>query len=191
MLFWKYTTDADHYFTLALADYEHDKWLFDRGLRPELIPDPVPVITAHYETESKDLSPSQRALLRKGKLPKGDFPSFYGLHTVFSERAFKVLWPLIQNDAQVIPLQCEDERLFLIHVTRFVDGLDLEHSDIQWIIENKLISTVNHHVFYEEKLEGVNIFKVPVHFTWTFVSDAFKATVDEHDLRGLLWKPLP
>src|SRR3989337_333873 len=102
MKFWKYTTDADHQFTLALTDYDRDKWLFDRGLRPEPIPEPVPVVTVHYETESKDLSPSQRALLRKGKLPKGDFPCFYGLHAVFSERALEVLWPLIQNNAQVI-----------------------------------------------------------------------------------------
>ncbi len=191
MLFWKYITDGDHYFTLSLTDYQRDKWLFDKGLRPERIPEPVPVVSTRYETESKDLSPSQRSLLRKGKLPKGDFPCFYGLHTVFSERAFKVLWPLIQSDAQVVPLQCEEEQLFLIHITRFVDALDLDHSKIQWIIENKLISTVNHHVFFEEKLEGVNIFKVPVHFTWTFVSDAFKEAVEEHDLKGLLWKPLP
>ena len=110
---------------------------------------------------------------------------------MFSEKALNALLPLIQSDVQVIPLQCEDERLFLIHVTRFIDGLDFEHSDIQWIIENKLISTVNHHVFHEEKLIDVNIFKVPVHFTWTFVSDTFKAAVEEHDLKGLLWKPLP
>ncbi len=191
MELWKYNTDGDHFYTLALSDYERDKWLFDKGLRPDLIPEPVPVVNAYYETESKDLSPSQRALLRKGKLPKGDFPEFYGLHPLFSERALTILWPLIQNDAQVIPLQCEEERFYLIHVTRFIDGLDLENSDIHWIIKDKLISRVNHHVFHEEKVSGVNIFKVPIHFTWTFVSDAFKEAVEEHDLKGLLWKPLP
>lgn len=67
----------------------------------------------------------------------------------------------------------EEEQLFLIRVTRFIAGLDLEHSDIQWTIDNKLISTVNRHVFHEEKLIDVNIFKIPVFFTGTYVSDAF------------------
>lgn len=115
----------------------------------------------------------------------------YGGQIVFSEKALNALWPLIQNDAQVIPLQCEGERLFLMHLTKHVDGLDLEHSDIQWSIENKMVFTINRYVFYEEKLKGVNIFRVPVNFPWVYVSDAFKAAVEEYDLKGLLWKPLP
>jgi hypothetical protein len=191
MEFWKYNTDSDHFFTLVLADFEHDKWILPRDGQPGLIPVPTTPIHVRYETESKDLSPSQRALFRKGKLPKGDFPSLYGVHIVFNERAVDILLPLIQSEIQVIPLHCEDEPLFLIHLTKHVDGLDLEHSDIQWIIENKLISTVNRFMFHEEKLKDLNIFKVPILFSWTFASDAFKAAVEEHDLKGLLWKPLP
>ena len=191
MKFWEYTTDSDHYFTLALADFERDKWILPRDGQPGLIPEPIPPIHVRYETESKDLSPSQRALYRKGKLPKGNFPSLYGVHIVFNEGAVDILLPLIQNNVQVIPLHCEDEPLFLIHLTKHVNGLDLEHSDIRWIIENKLISTVNHFVFHEERLQEVNLFRVPILFSWAFVSEAFKAAVEEHDLRGLLWKPLP
>lgn len=190
MKFWKYQTDSDHYFTLALADFERDKWILPRDFQPGPI-EPLPEIGVRYLTESKDLYPSQRALFRKGKLPKGDFPSLYGVHIAFSERAVDVLLPLIQSNVQVIPLHCEDEPLFLIHVTRFIDGLDLEHSDIQWITKNKLISTVNRFVFHEERLQEVNLFRVPILFSWTFDSDAFKEAVEEHDLKGLLWKPLP
>jgi len=191
MKIWEYKKDSDHFFTLILADFERDKWLVYRDFQPGPIPEPIPTITVQYETQSKDLSPSQRALLRKGILPKGDFPGLYGGQIVFSEKALNALWPLIQNDAQVIPLQCEGERLFLMHLTKHVDGLDLEHSDIQWSIENKMVFTINRYVFYEEKLKGVNIFRVPVNFPWVYVSDAFKAAVEEYDLKGLLWKPLP
>ena len=190
MKFWKYETDEDHFFTLALEDFERDNWIIFRDFQPGPI-EPLPEIGVRYLSESKDLYPSQRALLRKGKLPKGDFPGSYGAHIVFNKKTLDALWPLIQNDIQVIPLQCEEEQLFLIHLMRHVDGLDLEHSDIQWIIENKLISTVNRFVFHEERLEGVNIFRVPILFSWTFVSDAFKEAVEEHNLKGLLWKPLP
>ncbi|MFZ3080713.1 MAG: DUF1629 domain-containing protein [Bellilinea sp.] len=191
MNFWEYTTDGDHFYTLALADFERDKWFLYRDGQPGPIPEPLPKIGVRYLSESKDLSPSQRALLRKGKLPKGDFPSLYGVHVVFNEKAIDALWPLIQNNVQVIPLQCEEERLFLIHVTKFVDGLDLEHSDFKWMIENKVISRVNHYAFHEEKLKEVNIFKIPVQIGWTFFSDTFKEAVAAHDLAGLLWKPLP
>ena len=190
MNFWEYKKDSDHFFTLAFEDFERDKWLVYRDLQPGPI-EPLPEIGVRYLSESKDLYPSQRALLRKGKLPKGDFPNLYSAHIVLSEKALDALLPLIQSDVQVIPLFCEKEQLFLIHLTKHVDGLDLERSDIQWSIENKLISTVNHYVFYEEKLKEANIFKLPIHFTWTFVSDAFKEAVEEHDLKGLLWKPLP
>ena len=191
MKIWKYNTDSDHFFTLILEDFERDNWLVYRDFQPGPIPEPIPKISVQYETQSKDLSPSQRALLRKGKLPKGDFPGLYGGQIVFSEKALDALLPLIQSNVQVIPLHCEDEPLFLIHVTRFIDGLDIEHSDIQWIIENKLISTVNRFVFHEERLQEVNLFRVPILFSWTFVSEAFKTAVEEHDLTGLLWKPLP
>ena len=86
---------------------------------------------------------------------------------------------------------CEEEQISLIYLTRHVDGLDLEHSEVRWLVENKAVSRVWHHVFYEEKLKGVNIFRVPVNFPWVYVSDTFKTAVKEHDLKGLLWKPLP
>ena len=191
MKFWEYKKDSDHYFTLALADFEREKWVLSRDFQPGPIPEPIPKITVQYETQPKDLSPSQRALLRKGKLPKADFPSLYGGKIVFSEKALNALLPLIQSDVQVIPLFCEEEQLFLIHLTRHVDGLDLERSDIQWSIENKMINTIKHYVFYVEKLKDINICRVPIYFPWVYVSDAFKAAVEEHDLKGLLWKPLP
>jgi hypothetical protein len=106
MKFWKYQTDSDHYLTLALADFECEKWVLSRDFQPGPIPEPIPKITVQYETQSKDLSPSQHALLRKGKLPQADFPSLYGGQIVFSEKALDALWPLIQDDIQVIPLDC-------------------------------------------------------------------------------------
>jgi len=190
---WRYITDSDHYYTLTFVNYQSDKWIIDANLRAEPIPEPFPPIAVRYETNWKDLSPSQRRLLRKGNLPKGDFPSLFGSEVIFSERAFQALWPLIQNSAQAIPLQCEDTQLYLIHVTNFVDCLDCSRSKIQWLsgFEGKIIFQVHHYEFHEEKLIGQTIFKIPQLYTLTFVSGAFKAAVEEHGLEGLLWKTLP
>jgi len=192
MRIWEYTTDSDHYYTLTFVDYQRDKWIIDANLNAEPIPEPFPPIAVRYETNWKDLSPSQRRLLRKGNLPKGDFPSLLGVEVIFSKKALEVLGPLIQNSVQVIPLQCEEDRLYLIHVIDVVDCLDLERSTVDYILGGPLISHVVHYEFKNlERLEGKGIFKIHGIRVATFVTDTFKALVETHNLRGLLWKPLP
>ncbi len=191
-MIWKYTPDADHYYNLALIDYERDGWFLHETLRTEPLPEPFPVITVRYETESKELSPLQRKLVRQGKLTRGDFPSFFAIGVVFSDKALQVLWPLIEDSVQVIPLQCEEGRFDLIHVSDVVDCLDLERSVVDYILGGDLISHVEHYEFKDlELLEGKGIFTIQGLRASTFVTDAFKALVEENDLRGLLWEPLP
>jgi len=95
MKIWNYQTDSDHFFTLVLADFERDKWILPRDLQPGPIHEPISKIAVQYETRPKDLSPSQRALFRKGKLPKADSPSLFGAHIVFTKKALDALWSLI------------------------------------------------------------------------------------------------
>lgn len=191
-MIWKYTPDADQYYNLTLIDYERDGWFLHENLRIDALPEPYPKLAVRYETESKELSSLQRRLARQGKLNKGDFPSFFAIGVIFSEKALQVLSPLIQNSIQVIPLQCEEGRFDLIHVSDVVDCLDLERSVVDYILGGDLISHVEHYEFKDlELLEGKGIFTIQGLRASTFVTDAFKALVEEHDLRGLLWEPLP
>jgi len=187
---WKYIPDADHYYTLALKDYKRDGWIIHETIKTEPFPEPFPTIQVCYETNPKDLSPSQRRLLRQGKLPKGDFPSFYAVGIVFSERAVRVLWPLIQSSVQIIPLEGEEDRLFLVHVLDVIDCLDLERSVC--IGSGGIITHVRHYEFKNlETLKGKGIFRIRGLRASAFVTDTFKALVEEHDLKGLLWQLLP
>ena len=191
-MIWKYTPDADQYYNLTLIDYERDGWFLHENLRIDAPPEPYPELAVRYETESKELSSLQRGLARQGKLNKGDFPSFFAIGVIFSERALQVLSPVIQNSVQVIPLQCEEGRLYLIHVTDVVDCLDLERSVVDYILGGNLISHVEHYEFKDlELLEGKGIFTIQGLRASTFVTDAFKDLIEEHDLRGLLWETLP
>lgn len=195
MKIWKYKPDGDHYYTLALTDYKRDSQLFhaDNFKSGKLFSEPLPQIAVHYETASKDLSPLQRSLLRSGKLPRGDFPVLFGTEVIFRERALQALRPLIKDSIQVIPLQCKEDKLYLIHVTNFVDCLDRTRSKIKWLtgFENKIIFQVHHYEFFEKNIVQENIFRIPELFTTTFVSDTFKTTVEGQGLQGLLWEPLP
>lgn len=192
---WMYIPDSDHHQTLALVDHERDGYLLhkDNFRLGKPIPEPLPTIPVVYEKELQELSKSQRKLARQGKLPRGDFPSLYGIEVIFSERALQMLWPLIQNSVQIVPLQCEEEKLYLIHTTNTIDVLDRAQSKIKWLpdYEEKIVFQVDHYVFHEERIGGETIFKVPEMFTSTFVSDTFRKAVEEHGLKGLLWKPLP
>lgn len=196
MNLWKYTPDSDHFQTLRLGDYRKDSpvILSDENLkRGRPLPEPFPVVSVTYEKDSKDLSPSQRRLARKGKLPRGDFPSLFGAEVIFSKGALDVLEPLIRSRAQIMPLLCVEDQLYLIHVTDVVDCLDRSQSEIVWVTgqAGAMAIRITHHVFHDDKLIGHSIFKVPELFTSTFVSDAFKKAVEEHNLQGLRWEPLP
>lgn len=195
MSIWMYIPDSDNHQTLAMVDHELDGQLFheDNFRLGKPFPEPLPTIPVIYQKEYKELSKPQQRLARQGKLPRGDFPSLYGIEVIFSERALQVLWPLIQNSVQVIPLECEEGKLYLIHITNTLDVLDRAQSKIKWLsgYEDKIVFQVDHYVFHEERIVGETIFKVPEMFTSTFVSDMFREAVEEHGLKGLIWKPLP
>jgi hypothetical protein len=192
MTIWKYTPNADQYYNLRMIDYERDGWFLHEALRADPLPEPFPEIPVRYETELNELSPLQRRLARQGEMTKGDFPSFYAVGVVFSERALQVLSPLIQNSVQVIPLQSVEEHLYLIHVTEVVDCLDIERSEVDYILGGEHISHIKHYEFKNlELLEEIGIFEIQDLRASTFVTDEFKKIVEEHDLKGLLWKPLP
>ncbi len=191
MSIWKYTPDAQHYYNLAMIDYERDGWFLHKTLDADTIPEPFPVIPVRYETESKELIPSQRRLACQGMLIKEDFSSFYVIGVFFSEKALQILWPLVQNSVQVIRLHCEEGRLYLIHVIEVMDCLDLERSVVDYILGSDLISHIKHYEFKDlELLEGKGISEFQGLSASTFVTDDFKALVEEHDLKGLLWKSL-
>lgn len=189
---WKYTADVDHFCTLRLVDHRRDAHLLQsENLRigKPLTP-PFPTIEVQYETDWKELSPSQRMLARKGELARPDFPSLYGIEVILQEGALRALEPLIKDSVQIIPLECEDDRLYLIHVVDVVDCLDVERSDIKRFESGKLLRVRHYELKNLELLSGKGIFKM-AGLPLAFLTDTFKALVEEHDLKGLVWNPLP
>jgi hypothetical protein len=90
---------------------------------------------------------------------ESDFP-WLGRHLlVLSDRAGKVVGPLVEKDAELLPASCEGRSLWLLNVCTIVDALDLEASDVE-LFESGRIMDIEKHVFYPDRLRGVDVFKL-------------------------------
>jgi hypothetical protein len=193
MQFWELKCDVENYATIEFANGAERDALFGKFLGYRL-PQPWPDIHVFYDDESKDknLTTAHRKFAQKYKgLPKGDFPVLPIAAPVFGERAFEVLAPLVKNSVEFIPLICDGEKLYLVNVIDMLDCLDQERSTIKRF-SNGSISHVLHYEFTNTALlTGKGIFKLIGKPVTVFVTDAFKKLIDEYELKGLMWKPLP
>jgi hypothetical protein len=90
---------------------------------------------------------------------ESDFP-WLGRHVlVLSDRASNVVGPLVEKDAELLPVACEGRSLWLLNVCTIVDALDLETSDVERF-ESGRIMDIEKHVFYPDRLQAVDVFKL-------------------------------
>src|SRR5450432_4439835 len=138
MGFWEIHPDSDAYRVLKDLTADEEWWLDFRFKWGATIGDAWP------EVHVKVLG---------GKKRHGDFPSFLGI-PIFSERALKLLLPLIRDSIEVLPLMCETENLFAINVVRVMDCLDHDLSEFEKFSDGRIMRVENY-VFKEHCLDGV------------------------------------
>ncbi|HET6430163.1 MAG TPA: DUF1629 domain-containing protein [Phycisphaerae bacterium] len=135
-------------------------------------------------------------------LPIGDF--IYGIPILLmSRRAVEALGSILLAHGQLFPVTASEGEFFAYNITTLVDALDREHSDMEMWPHLKRereagIPRHIHHVmrywFYAERVEGIDIFKLPEFpHTEVYVSDHFVYEVERTGLRGFrferLWSP--
>jgi len=190
---WKYKTDIEKYRDLGFVNRADSK-LFVSNFRGKPFPQPWPSIPVYYDKEWEDpnISKAQRKFSARYKdLPKGDFPSLPGSVPVFSERALQVLEPLIRGSVELIPLVCQEDKLYLINVIDSLDCFDRQRSVLKELPGGAFMGVDHYEIKNAQLFEGKGIVRfsgLPVDI---FVTDAFRKLVEEHDLKGLLWQPLP
>lgn len=121
---------------------------------------------------------------------QGDFSLMLGGTglLLFSCRAWSILEPFIGNDVEALPVFSNTgETLLAINLlsTVQVDCLDKENSKINYR-EDGSPASVRKYVFLKGMLQDKILFKVPetAHFE-TFVTEKFKALVEQENLTGL------
>jgi hypothetical protein len=124
-------------------------------------------------------------------LPKGDTPGLSSHIPVFSPRAVEILADLLKDSGELLPITCEGEDYFLFNVTRLVDALDEDASELERFDDGGILR-IARYGFKEDLLIGVNIFKLPQKpLSYPYVTDAFVHRVEDSALSGfefrLVW----
>lgn len=125
------------------------------------------------------------------RLPKGDTPGLSSHIPVFSPRAVEILADLLKDGGELLPITCEGEDYFLFNVTRLIDALDQDESELERLSTGRIMA-IDRYSFVKSRLMGVNIFKLPQKpLSYPYVTDAFVRRVEESGLKGfefrLVW----
>jgi hypothetical protein len=190
MAVWEYTEDVDNYQTVLPENKDDNRLITIDHLHGKPFPKPWKPLSVYYPSREDLVAGDERALWKPGDVRRGEFPCIGGTVPVFTERAVNALLPLIEDNVEVLPLACEEDKLYIINVIDVVDCLDKERSKLKRFSSGGVMR-VEHYVFIKEAIRGKHMFKIPELHVAVYVSDAFKSAVEENCLEGLLWKPLP
>lgn len=173
MKLWSLEEDVDNYEHITLADGSNHNWvdfgdMFDRkNLKDNWIPIRVQLIE------------------HAGDLERGDMPYLSPGKPVFSKMTVTTLKDLLQENAEILPLEYDLQELYIINVTNLIDAIDYDKSDIDYMRDGIRILSVNRYSFNVEKVKNQHIFKIINQLYGTvFVSDEFRNRVLESGLKG-------
>lgn len=124
--------------------------------------------------------------------PIGHFPCLSGLAPLaISAQALNVLFPLIQNQVEVLDLITEPPlgKFYALNIF-FADCLDHSRSVLVRFTDGGIMD-VDKYAFRPNCLEGKHIFRLPEVWTYVFVDDVFKQAVEQNGLEGLVFYKVP
>ncbi|GAA4671648.1 imm11 family protein [Phytohabitans rumicis] len=108
-------------------------------------------------------SPVPMYLLRSdegGPRRRADLP-WLGSHVlILRDEAIAEVGPILADHGELLPLECADAGLVVLNVTRVVDALDEERSDIVRFSSGRIMD-IKKATFRGELLTGPAVFKIP------------------------------
>ena len=112
---------------------------------------------------------------------------------IFGERAVEVLVPYLNSNVELLPLQHPSKAYYAINVIRFIDALDYENSEVEYVEGHPgFVRDVHRFTFKLDAVQESPIFMIPEYKGLRiFVTDTFKEAVEANGLKGftfeLLW----
>ena len=104
---------------------------------------------------------------------------------VFDEKAIGVLNDLLVGNAEILKLDYKECNFYAINVIKVLDCIDHAKSKYKTFRDGKRIMRFTKYVFDEEKIKGVNLFKIKDEpLKRPFVSDEFRKRVFDNNLIG-------
>lgn len=125
---------------------------------------------------------------QNARLPPGDFPTLGGTIPVFSETAVNEFGDMLYPNGEVLPLEGGEGKYYAYNVTRFVDALDEERSELVRFSHGGIMRVVKHE-FVPQAIGDAVIFKLPqTPRMYVYVTQPFVDRVRSAGLRGFLFE---
>lgn len=124
-------------------------------------------------------------------LKRSDLPSCSGGEMMLlRKKAAEGLGDFLRASGELLPLACDDgEELWTLNVTKLLEALDEEHSDVLRMGDTGKILRVRRASFLPERLRGAEIFKLrSVPRGLIYVTGAFVDRVGDLGLKGLTFR---
>lgn len=104
---------------------------------------------------------------------------------VFDRKAVDELRELLNNDAEILPLTCDDGDFFIINPIKVLDCIDYKRAEYKTFRDGKRIMSFKKYSFKEDIVSNNNIFRIIEEpLKRPFVSDEFRRKVMESGLSG-------
>jgi hypothetical protein len=130
--------------------------------------------------------PVEVRLVDRG-LPYGDFPPLSSALPVVSENTLNLIFNLIQDYVEFLPLKCDSGNFYIINVISIIDCLDHSLSTFKRFSSGRVMR-VEKYVFRPNCIGQTPIFKIPEQVrNRQYVTDPFKEVVERNALSGLLF----
>jgi len=185
MAIWSLETASD--FTDFFFPLEEDKNFFHEMVRS-------------YLEESMSAAKVWRPLymLRGEPMKQPDFFEIGDTDVIgMSQKAVEILRSLFNPDIELLPIETDAGKYYALNILNTIDCLNKEESTFR-MAKNGIIVSYDSLEFYEGKLQGHAIFKIPELPYNTFITDKVVDQYEEHSLQGLsfdtesnlIWYPM-
>lgn len=89
-----------------------------------------------------------------------DMPWLGGDAPILKQKAVDALGPVLTKNGELLPLACDEAKLWVFNATTIRDALDLDHSDLVKFSSARIMD-VTSYVFRPDRLGEVYAFRVP------------------------------
>jgi len=126
---------------------------------------------------------------RRHTLRPVDAPWYATSILIFKPAVIRVMGDRLRSYGEFLPVICDDAEIVLYNPTRVIDALD-ERRSVLSRFQSGRIMMIDKHVFHADKIADVDVFKLPMRASATYVSQRFADIWASHGLTGLDFVPV-
>ncbi|WP_339250845.1 DUF1629 domain-containing protein [Paenibacillus sp. FSL P2-0136] len=125
-------------------------------------------------------------LYTNNKRKYNDFPRYLSGQPIVSEKVKDILFPILAEEVEILPLAHPELNLFMLNITNVIDCVDYNRSEIKLTGKGNFARFIKFVFDFSKIPEKTYMFKIKeTAVVQVFVTEAFKDLVELHGLKGL------